>query len=39
MESGWDVMEVLGVDVSPSVSVKDHTIVGPFDKIERIPIT
>ena len=32
-------MKVLGVDLSPSMSVKDHTIVGPFDKIERMPIT
>ena len=32
-------MEVLGVDLSPSVSVKDHNVVGPFDKIERMPIT
>ena len=23
-------MEVLGVDLSPSVSIKDHTIVGRF---------
>ena len=32
-------MEVLGVDLSPSMSVKDHTVVGHFDKIERMPIT
>ena len=32
-------MEVLGVDLSPSVLIKDRTIVGPFDKIERMPIT
>ena len=32
-------MEVFGVDLSPSVSIKDHTIVGVFDKIERMPIT
>ena len=32
-------MEVLGVDLSPSVSIKDRTIVGTFDKIERMPIT
>ena len=23
-------MEVLGVDLSPSVSIKDHTVVGAF---------
>ena len=32
-------MEVLGVDLSSSMSVKDRTIVGPFIKIERMPIT
>ena len=32
-------MEVLGVDPSPSVSIKDRTVVGPFDKIERMPLT
>ena len=32
-------MEVLSVDLSPSVSVKDRTIVGASDKIERMPIT
>ena len=32
-------MEVLGVDLSPSVSIKDRTVVGTFDKIERMPIT
>ena len=32
-------MEVLGVDLSPSVSIKDCTVVGTFDKIERMPIT
>ena len=32
-------MEVLGVDLSPSVSIKDHTVVGASDKIERMPIT
>ena len=32
-------MEVLSVDLSPSVSVKDHTIVGTSDKIECMPIT
>ena len=25
--------------VIPSVPIKDRTIVGPFDKIERMPIT
>ena len=25
--------------VIPSVPIKDHTIVGPSDKIERMPIT
>ena len=32
-------MEVLGVDLSPSISIKDYTVVGTFDKIERMPIT
>ena len=32
-------MEVLGVDLSPSMSVKDRTVVETFDKIERMPIT
>ena len=32
-------MEVLGVDLSPSVSIKDRTVVGTSDKIERMPIT
>ena len=32
-------MEVLGVDLSPSVSIKDHTIVGASDKIEHMPLT
>ena len=31
--------EVLGVDLSPSVSVEDHTVVRSFDKIERMPVT
>ena len=32
-------MEVLGVDLSPSVSIKDRIVVGASDKIERMPIT
>ena len=32
-------MEVLGVDLSSSMSIKDHTVVGASDKIERMPIT
>ena len=32
-------MEVLGVDLSPSVWIKDRTVVGTFDKIECMPIT
>ena len=32
-------MEVLGVDLSPSMSIKDHTVVGTSDKIERMPLT
>ena len=32
-------MEVLGAYLSPSVSIKDRTIVGTFDKIKRMPIT
>ena len=32
-------MEVLGVDLSLSVSIKDRTVVGTSDKIERMPLT
>ena len=32
-------MEVLGVDLSPSVSIKDRTVVGTSDKIELMPLT
>ena len=32
-------IEVLGVDLSPSVLIKDRTIVGTSNKIERMPIT
>ena len=32
-------MEVLCVDLSPSVSIKDRTVVVTSDKIERMPIT
>ena len=32
-------MEVLGVDLSPSVSIKELTVVGTSDKIERMPLT
>ena len=32
-------MEVLGVDLSPSVSIKDRTVVGTSDKIESMPLT
>ena len=32
-------MEVLGANLSPSVSIKDRTVVGASDKIERMPIT
>ena len=32
-------MEVLGVDLSPSVSIKDRTVVGASDKIEHMPLT
>ena len=32
-------MEVLGMDLSPSVSIKDRTVVGTSDKIERMPLT
>ena len=32
-------MEVLSVDLSPSMSIKDHTVVGTSDKIEHVPIT
>ena len=31
--------EVLGVDLSLSVSIKDRTVVGASDKIERMPLT
>ena len=32
-------MEVLCACFIPSVSIKDHTIVGTFVEIERIPLT
>ena len=32
-------MEVLGVDLSLSVYIKDRIVVGASDKIERMPIT
>ena len=32
-------MEVLGVDLSPSVSIKDRTVVDASNKIERMPLT
>ena len=32
-------MEVLGVDLSPSMSIKDRTVVGTSYKIERMPLT
>ena len=32
-------MEVLGVALSPSVSIKDRTVVGTSNKIERMPLT
>ena len=32
-------MEILGVDLSLSVSIMDHTVVGASNKIERMPIT
>ena len=32
-------IEVLDVDLSLSVSIKDCTVVGTSDKIERMPLT
>ena len=32
-------IEILGVDLSLSVSIKDRTVVGTSDKIERMPLT
>ena len=32
-------MEVLGVDLSPSMSIKEHTVVGASNKIEHMPLT
>ena len=32
-------MEVLGVDLSPSVSIKDRIVVSASNKIECMPIT
>ena len=32
-------MEVLGVDLSPSMLIKDRTVVGASDQIERMPLT
>ena len=46
METGQDLgierqqgMEVLCACFIPSVSIKDRTIVGASDKIERMPLT
>ena len=30
---------VLGVDLSPSVSIKDRTVVGESVEVERMPLT
>ena len=38
MEKQQD-MEVLGVDLSSSMLIKDHTVVGASNKIERMPLT
>jgi hypothetical protein len=32
-------MEVLGAYLSPSMSIKDHTVVGTSVEIERMPLT
>jgi hypothetical protein len=32
-------MEVLGAYLSPSVSIKNHTVVGTSVEIEHIPLT
>ena len=32
-------MEVLGVELSLSVSIKNRTVVGASDKIEYMPLT
>ena len=32
-------MEVLGVDLSPSMLIKDCTVVGTSDKIKRMHVT
>ena len=32
-------MEVLGVDLSPSMSIKGRTVVGASNKNERMPLT
>ena len=32
-------MEVLGVDLSPSMSINDRTIVGTSIEIEHMPLT
>jgi hypothetical protein len=32
-------IEVLGAYLSPSMSIKDHTVVGTSIEIERMPIT
>ena len=39
INGGW--AESMGrlTHVIPSVLIKDHTVVGPSDKIERMPIT
>ena len=36
---GWAESMCRLTHVIPSMPIKDHTIVGPFDEIERMPIT
>ena len=40
-KSKWRTSGVYGrlTHVILSMPIKDHTVVGPFDKIERMPIT
>ena len=39
VNGGWAESMCGLTHVIPSVWIKDRTIVGPFDKIERMPIT
>jgi len=39
VNGGWTESMRRLTHVIPSMPIKDHTVVGTFDKIERMPIT